>query len=194
MREAFGVNESKRMVFGHWWRLLPCATALLFGALAAGAAALALLALLDNPLAAIIATAVCATASGVIASLAVALRRARTSLRDLHCRAEDLADRNWELKEAEERGRSLLEAQGDVIVRRDASRLVTYANDSSAGATVTPSRGAAFIRPSSSKAKRFCLPMVRAAMTRRSRAPRAFAGSPGGKSWFAPASRRRCKA
>ena len=32
---------------------------------------------------------------------------------------EDLNDRNWELKEAEERAKSFLEAQGDVIVRRD---------------------------------------------------------------------------
>jgi PAS domain S-box-containing protein len=40
-----------------------------------------------------------------------------------------LADRNWELREAEERARSLLEAQGDLIVRRDAQGHVTYAND-----------------------------------------------------------------
>jgi len=129
MREGFGVKESKRMVFDHGRRLLPGATALLVGALAAGVAALALLMMVDNPLAAIIAGAVCATASGAIAWLAVALRRARKSLSALHRRAEDLADRNWELKEAEERARSLLEAQGDVIVRRDASGLVTYAND-----------------------------------------------------------------
>ena len=42
---------------------------------------------------------------------------------------EDLADRNWELKEAEERAKSFLEAQGDVIVRRDGDRRITYAND-----------------------------------------------------------------
>jgi PAS domain S-box-containing protein len=129
MREGFGVNASKRMAFGHGRRLLSSATILFLGPLAAGIAALALLAMVAGPLAAIMAGAVCATASGVIAWLAVALRRARKSLRDLHRRAEDLADRNWELKEAEERARSLLEAQGDVIVRRDASSLVTYAND-----------------------------------------------------------------
>ena len=75
MREGFGVKESKRMVFDHGRRLLPGATALLVGALAAGVAALALLMMVDNPLAAIIAGAVCATASGAIAWLAVALRR-----------------------------------------------------------------------------------------------------------------------
>ena len=51
------------------------------------------------------------------------------SCRELRLRVEDLADRNWELKEAEERARSLLEAQGDVIVRHDGSGVVTYTND-----------------------------------------------------------------
>jgi PAS domain S-box-containing protein len=50
-------------------------------------------------------------------------------LHALHERAEALADRNWELKEAEERARSFLAAQGDVIVRRDAEGHITYAND-----------------------------------------------------------------
>ena len=39
----------------------------------------------------------------------------------LEARIEELSDRNWELREAEERARSLLEAQGDLIVRRDAT-------------------------------------------------------------------------
>jgi PAS domain S-box-containing protein len=50
-------------------------------------------------------------------------------LRALNERAEALADRNWELKEAEERASSFLAAQGDVIVRRDADGRITYAND-----------------------------------------------------------------
>jgi PAS domain S-box-containing protein len=128
MREGFGVNERKRMAFGHGRRLLSGAIVLCFGLLAAALAPLALLAVVDNPLATITG-AVCAAAGSVLASLAVALRRARKRLRDLHRRAEELADHNWELKEAEERARSLLEAQGDIIVRRDASSLVTYAND-----------------------------------------------------------------
>ncbi len=47
----------------------------------------------------------------------------------LEARNEELSDRNWELREAEERARSLLDAQGDVIVRRDSTGLITYAND-----------------------------------------------------------------
>ena len=38
-------------------------------------------------------------------------------------------DRNWELKELAERSHTFLEAQGDVIVRRDADGRITYAND-----------------------------------------------------------------
>ncbi len=55
-----------------------------------------------------------------------ALRRKLDAVQD---RAEALDDRNWELKEAEERARSFLAAQGDVIVRRDADGRITYAND-----------------------------------------------------------------
>ena len=53
----------------------------------------------------------------------------RAEKRRLEERLEALADRNWELKEAEERARSFLEAQGDVIVRRDGDGRITYAND-----------------------------------------------------------------
>ena len=49
--------------------------------------------------------------------------------RRLEARAEELADRNWELRDAEERARSFVEAQGDVIVRRNADGAITYAND-----------------------------------------------------------------
>ncbi len=43
----------------------------------------------------------------------------RAKLRALGERVEELSDRNWELKEIEERAKSFLEAQGDVIVRHD---------------------------------------------------------------------------
>jgi PAS domain S-box-containing protein len=56
-------------------------------------------------------------------------RALHRKLHALHERAEALADRNWELKESEERARSFLAAQGDVIVRRDAEGRITYAND-----------------------------------------------------------------
>jgi len=67
----------------------------------------------------------------VCAAVAFALlRRANTAaLRALEIRIEELSDRNWELREAEERARGLLEAQGDVIVRRDSSGRITYASD-----------------------------------------------------------------
>ena len=64
------------------------------------------------------------------ASAFALLRRASTAaLRALEMRIEELSDRNWELREAEERARGLLEAQGDVIVRRDSLGRITYASD-----------------------------------------------------------------
>jgi len=65
-------------------------------------------------------------------ALALMLRRNRAlgaRVERLETRLEDLADRAWAIKEAEERARSFLEAQGDVIVRRDAAGQVTYVND-----------------------------------------------------------------
>ncbi|MGH8636174.1 MAG: histidine kinase dimerization/phospho-acceptor domain-containing protein, partial [Burkholderiales bacterium] len=52
----------------------------------------------------------------------------KQELRALQQRAENLEDSNWELKEAEERAKSFLQAQGDVIVRRDSDGSITYAN------------------------------------------------------------------
>jgi PAS domain S-box-containing protein len=66
------------------------------------------------------------------AGLALVLYRnryLRQEIRRLEERVEELSDRNWELKEAEERARSFIEAQGDVIVRRDSNGRITYAND-----------------------------------------------------------------
>jgi PAS domain S-box-containing protein len=73
-----------------------------------------------------------ALAGGAI-GLAVLLfarnRALRCKLDTLRDRAEALADRNWELKEAEEHARSFLAAQGDLIVRRDSQGRITYVND-----------------------------------------------------------------
>jgi PAS domain S-box-containing protein len=55
--------------------------------------------------------------------------RLRVELRRAKARCEALADHTWELKEAEARATSLLESQGDVIVRRDSEGRVTYVND-----------------------------------------------------------------
>ncbi|MBX9824958.1 MAG: response regulator [Xanthobacteraceae bacterium] len=68
-------------------------------------------------------------ACGVILMLLTRNSRLRMELRSAKARCEALADSTWELKEAEARATSLLEAQGDVIVRRDKDGRITYAND-----------------------------------------------------------------
>src|SRR4051794_31833515 len=70
-----------------------------------------------------------AIACVALASLSVRLRWMRKRLRKLALHNEALADRNWELKEAEERARQLFESQGDLIVLRDAEGCITFAND-----------------------------------------------------------------
>jgi PAS domain S-box-containing protein len=70
-----------------------------------------------------------AAACATIAFLLVRRRVAAEKMRALETRVEELSDRNWELREAEERARSLLEAQGDLILRRDGQGRITYAND-----------------------------------------------------------------
>jgi PAS domain S-box-containing protein len=70
-----------------------------------------------------------AAACAGLALLLYRNRYLRREMRLLEERVEELADRNWELKEAEERTRSFVEAQGDVIVRRDGDGRITYAND-----------------------------------------------------------------
>ena len=70
-----------------------------------------------------------AAACAAIAWLLMRRRAMREKLRRLEAQVEELSDQHWELREAEERARSLLEAQGDVIVRRNAQGLITYAND-----------------------------------------------------------------
>jgi PAS domain S-box-containing protein len=68
-------------------------------------------------------------ACGAIALLFARARTLKQELRAAQRRVEELADRNWELKEAEERARSFLAAQGDVVVRRDRDGRITYGND-----------------------------------------------------------------
>jgi signal transduction histidine kinase/DNA-binding response OmpR family regulator len=68
-------------------------------------------------------------ALGALVLVVRRIQNLRAEKRRLEERVEALSDRNWELKEAEERARSFLEAQGDVIVRRDRDDRITYAND-----------------------------------------------------------------
>src|SRR5206468_6593975 len=70
-----------------------------------------------------------AVACVALAVLSIRLRLIRKRLRKLALHNEALADRNWELKEAEERARSLFESQGDLIVLRDAGGRITFVND-----------------------------------------------------------------
>jgi PAS domain S-box-containing protein len=64
-----------------------------------------------------------------LVTLSVRLRLLRKKMRKIALHNEALADRNWELQEAEGRARSLFESQGDLIVMRDAEGRITFAND-----------------------------------------------------------------
>jgi len=64
-----------------------------------------------------------------LATLSMRLRFMRKKLLKIALHNEVLADRNWELQEAEERARSLFESQGDLIVMRDSEGRITFVND-----------------------------------------------------------------
>ncbi|MGH6740871.1 MAG: ATP-binding protein, partial [Bradyrhizobium sp.] len=64
-----------------------------------------------------------------LATVSVRLRLLRKKMRKILLHNEAMADRNWELQEAEGRARSLFESQADLIVMRDASGRITFAND-----------------------------------------------------------------
>jgi PAS domain S-box-containing protein len=65
-------------------------------------------------------------AVGLLLSYNQKLKQEQRKLRE---RAEELADRNWEIRESEERAKSFLEAQGDMIARRDGDGRISYVND-----------------------------------------------------------------
>src|SRR5438309_2358004 len=66
---------------------------------------------------------------GVMLMVVARNSRLHMELRLAKIRCEELADSTWELKETEARATSLLEAQGDLIVRRDSGGRITYIND-----------------------------------------------------------------
>src|SRR5580658_5352285 len=66
---------------------------------------------------------------GGIGILMSRVRQMKRELRDFETQLDEAADRNWEIREAQERAASFYEAQDDVIVRRDGSGAITYAND-----------------------------------------------------------------
>jgi PAS domain S-box-containing protein len=82
---------------------------------------------------AIVASFLFALACVALAIMSARLRWIRKRLRKLALHNEALADRNWELKEAEERARTLFESQGDLIVLRDADGRITFVNDAYCG-------------------------------------------------------------
>ncbi|MEH2530621.1 PAS domain S-box-containing protein [Bradyrhizobium sp. AZCC 1588] len=70
-----------------------------------------------------------AIACVALATFSVRLRLLRKKMRKVALHNEVLADRNWELQEAEQRTRRLFESQGDLIVLRNGEGRITYAND-----------------------------------------------------------------
>jgi signal transduction histidine kinase/DNA-binding response OmpR family regulator len=68
---------------------------------------------------------VCAVLTYVLMRKRGLVKRAKA----LEASIEHLTDRNWELRESAEHARSLLEAQGDLILRRAADGRLTYVND-----------------------------------------------------------------
>src|SRR5262249_48604367 len=64
-----------------------------------------------------------------LALMSMRVRWLKRQMRKIAAHNDVLADRNWELKEAEEWARTLFEAQGDLIVVRTAERTITFAND-----------------------------------------------------------------
>ena len=64
-----------------------------------------------------------------LATVSVRLRLLRRKMRKIVLHNEAMADRNWELQEAEGRARSLFESQGDLIVMRDVEGCITFVND-----------------------------------------------------------------
>ena len=70
-----------------------------------------------------------ALACVALAAQSFGLRMMRQKLRKIVMHNETMADRNWELQEAEQRTRRLFESQGDLITLRDADGRITFAND-----------------------------------------------------------------
>src|SRR5438552_805146 len=79
-----------------------------------------------------------AIACVALATLSIRLRLLHRKLRKIVAHNETMADRNWELQEAESRARSLFESQGDLIVLRDAEGRITFANDAYCELARTP--------------------------------------------------------
>lgn len=85
-----------------------------------------------------------------LATMSMRMRWLRKKMRKIELHNEALTDRNWELKEAEERARSLFESQSDLIVLRDSSNRITSVNDAYCALAQMPREkliGSAFTLP-----------------------------------------------
>ena len=80
-------------------------------------------------------------ACGALGILISRIRQMKAELRDLETRLDEAADRNWEIREAQERTTSFFEAQDDVIVRRDGAGAITYVNDAYCALASRPREG-----------------------------------------------------
>jgi signal transduction histidine kinase/CheY-like chemotaxis protein len=70
-----------------------------------------------------------AIACVALATMSFRLRMMRQKMRKIALHSEAMADRNWELQEAEQRARHLFESQGDLIVLRDGEGRISFVND-----------------------------------------------------------------
>jgi PAS domain S-box-containing protein len=73
-----------------------------------------------------------------LATLSVRIRFLHRKLRKIALHNEAMADRNWELQEAEARTRRLFESQGDMIILRDTNGCITFVNDAYSELAQTP--------------------------------------------------------
>src|SRR4051794_13823066 len=79
-----------------------------------------------------------AIACVALATMSVRFRFLRKKMRKIALHNEAMADRNWELQEAEQRTRRLFESQGDLIILRDTDGCITFANDAYCELAQTP--------------------------------------------------------
>ena len=74
-----------------------------------------------------------AVACVALATMSIRMRFLHKRMQKLAAQNEALVDRNWELKEAEERARHLFEAQDDLIVIRDQDGRIILSGSRSSG-------------------------------------------------------------
>ncbi|WP_398470638.1 ATP-binding protein [Tardiphaga sp.] len=79
-----------------------------------------------------------AVACVALVTMSMRMRFLQKRMRKISALNDALVDRNWELKEAEERARHLFEAQDDLIVIRDQDGHITYVNDAYCTLAETP--------------------------------------------------------